>query len=155
MTLIAVGVAGGGALFTRFPEWLVVAKWAGALFLLAYAAFAARRALRPTPESLDPADGPRPVGRGAVIGTALALTWLNPHVYLDTVVLLGSIATTHGDDSWAFGIGAGLGSVVWFSALAVAARLLSPLFAEPLAWRIIDGSIAVVMTVIAVSLLVR
>ncbi|MET0590046.1 MAG: LysE/ArgO family amino acid transporter [Naasia sp.] len=155
IALIAVGVAGGGALFTRFPEWLVVAKWAGAAFLLTYAAIAARRALRPSASSAPEGEVTVPTGPGAVAVTALALTWLNPHVYLDTVVLLGSIATTHGEDSWMFGLGAMTGSVVWFTMLALAARLLSPLFAKPIAWRIVDGAIAVVMVVIAINLLIH
>jgi len=89
----------------------------------------------------------------AVVGTALALTWLNPHVYLDTVVLLGSVGSSHGDARWAFAAGAALGSVLWFSALALAARALAPVFARPVAWRVLDGIIAAVMTCLAVGLL--
>jgi L-lysine exporter family protein LysE/ArgO len=88
-----------------------------------------------------------------VVGTALALTWLNPHVYLDTVVLLGSVAGTHGGDRWWFGSGAVLGSVLWFTGLGYGARLLRPVFARPAAWRVLDAGIAVVMVVIAASLL--
>src|SRR5690606_7924081 len=88
-----------------------------------------------------------------VVLTVLALTWLNPHVYLDTVVLLGSVANTHGDAGrWAFALGACLGSVVWFAALGYGARLLSRWLATPRAWRILDGIIAVIMLVLAVSL---
>ncbi|KAB7744171.1 amino acid transporter [Nostocoides sp. F2B08] len=90
--------------------------------------------------------------RAAVLGTVLALTWLNPHVYLDAVVLLGSVAATHGEGRWAFAAGAVLGSTVWFSALGVASRALAPVFARPAAWRVLDGVIAVVMTAIAVAL---
>ncbi|MCS5722473.1 LysE/ArgO family amino acid transporter [Herbiconiux sp. CPCC 203407] len=89
----------------------------------------------------------------AAILTALALTWLNPHVYLDTVVLLGSIASTHGDSRWIFGAGAALGSIIWFTALGYGARLLRPVFAKPVAWRVLDGIIAVMMIAIAASLL--
>jgi L-lysine exporter family protein LysE/ArgO len=88
-----------------------------------------------------------------VLGTCVALTWLNPHVYLDTVVLLGSVAASRGDDRWAFGAGAVLGSVVWFAALGYGARFLRPVFARPAAWRVLDAVIALVMTGIAVSLL--
>jgi L-lysine exporter family protein LysE/ArgO len=84
--------------------------------------------------------------------TAAALTWLNPHVYLDTVVLLGAVAAAQGDLRWHFGAGAAVASVVWFSALGVGARLLRPLFARPGAWRVLDGMVAVVMTVLAVGL---
>jgi L-lysine exporter family protein LysE/ArgO len=88
-----------------------------------------------------------------VVGTALALTWLNPHVYLDTVVLLGSVAGTHGDDRWWFGAGAVVGSILWFTGLGYGARLLRPVFARPAAWRVLDAGIAVVMVAIAAGLL--
>lgn len=153
--LIAAGVAGGGVLFTAVP-WLVdVIRWGGALFLLVYGVLAARRALRrPDPEDagLRAGSGPATAGLGATIATALALTWLNPHVYLDTVLLLGSVASTHGDARWWFAGGATLGSILWFTSLGFGARLLAPLFARPLAWRILDGIIAVVMITLAVLL---
>lgn len=88
----------------------------------------------------------------AVVGTCLALTWLNPHVYLDTVFLLGSVANSHGDGRWAFAAGAALASVVWFFALAYGARWLGRWLATARAWRILDAVIAVVMVGIAVSL---
>ena len=87
-----------------------------------------------------------------VLLTAAALTWLNPHVYLDTVVLLGSVAAAQGELRWAFGTGAGVASMVWFSALGAGARLLRPVFARPSAWRVLDALIAVVMVVLAVGL---
>lgn len=90
-----------------------------------------------------------------MLATTLALTWLNPHVYLDAVVLLGSLASTHGEEAWAFGVGASIASIVWFSVLGAGSRLLSPLFARPIAWRIVDASIAVIMTVIALNLLLH
>jgi L-lysine exporter family protein LysE/ArgO len=110
----------------------------------------------------DAGTGPRTRTRASVatgslaatITTCLALTWLNPHVYLDTVVLLGSVANSHGDSRWIFGAGAALGSVLWFTALGYGARLLQPLFARPAAWRVLDGVIALVMTAIAVTLLI-
>jgi len=151
--LIALGVAGAGWVFDRVP-WLVdIVRWAGAVFLLAYGVLAARRALRPTGLAVASGDA---TGSGllAVVGTTLALTWLNPHVYLDTVVLLGSVASTHGQWRWAFGVGAMLGSVLWFTALGFGARLLAPVFARPTAWRVLDGVIAVVMVALAVSLVV-
>jgi len=151
LVLIALGVAGAGLVFDAVP-WLVPAvRFAGAAFLLVYAVLAARRAIRPG-AALTASGEPARAGLGAVVGTALALTWLNPHVYLDTVVLLGSIATTHGDLRWAFGAGAGVASIAWFTALGLGARLLAPVFARPLAWRILDGLIALVMLGIAVSL---
>lgn len=153
--LIIVGVAGGGALFTALP-WLVeVIRWVGAAFLIAYGVLAAVRAIRrPKPD----ADGLHADGSSGAktlvvaITTCLALTWLNPHVYLDTVLLLGSVGSTHGDSRWWFAGGATLGSILWFTSLGFGARLLAPLFAKPLAWRILDGLIAVVMIAIALSL---
>lgn len=95
-------------------------------------------------------------GRGRllpVVLTTLALTWLNPHVYLDTVVLIGSVANTHGPDGrWVFAIGACLGSVVWFTALGFGARLLSRRLSSPQAWRVLDGLIALVMLGLALML---
>ncbi|RXZ43778.1 LysE/ArgO family amino acid transporter, partial [Agromyces binzhouensis] len=87
-----------------------------------------------------------------VVLTCLALTWLNPHVYLDTVVLLGSVGATHGDARWTFALGAAIASAAWFFGLAYGARLLGGLLASPRAWRVLDGIIAVVMLAIAVSL---
>jgi L-lysine exporter family protein LysE/ArgO len=89
----------------------------------------------------------------AALSTALALTWLNPHVYIDTVLLLGSIGGTYGDDRWWFALGACLGSVVWFAALGYGSRFLRPLFAKPAAWRVLDIVIAVIMIVLAASLI--
>src|SRR3954454_5196662 len=153
LALIAAGVLGAGAALSRVP-WLVpVVCVAGAGFLLAYAAFAARRALRPG-ALLPDAKGTR-AGLAVTVGTCLALTWLNPHVYLDTVVLLGSMASTYGRHRWEVAAGAGLGSAVWSTGLAYGARLLRPVFARPAAWRILDGVIAVVMVVLGVSVAVR
>ena len=88
----------------------------------------------------------------AAVLTCLALTWLNPHVYLDTVFLLGSVANTHGDGRWAFAAGAGLASIAWFFGLAYGARLLGGVLASPRAWRVLDAVIAIVMIVLGVSL---
>jgi L-lysine exporter family protein LysE/ArgO len=152
--LIVVGIGGGGLLFTAVP-WLVeVVRCVGAAFLLLYGLFAARRALRPSRLDTTDADAPKASSALAVAATCLALTWLNPHVYLDTVVLLGSVAGTHGEARWAFGAGAGLGSILWFSTLGFGARLLAPVFARPIAWRVLDVIIAIVMITTAVSLAV-
>ncbi|GAB3147850.1 LysE/ArgO family amino acid transporter [Microbacterium neimengense] len=90
--------------------------------------------------------------RTAALVTCLALTWLNPHVYLDTVFLLGSVANTHGDNRWWFASGAMLASLAWFLSLAYGARLLGRMFTSPITWRVLDGIIAVVMALIALSL---
>ncbi len=149
--LIAAGVGGLGALVDAAPGLLDAVSLVGAAFLLAYAAIAARRSLRPATLGSDPS-GP-PIALRRALTTAVALTWLNPHVYLDTVVLLGSVARSYGADRWWFGAGATLGSVVWFTALGLGARLLRPVFARPTAWRVLDGVIAILMSVIAVELL--
>jgi L-lysine exporter family protein LysE/ArgO len=150
--LIAVGVGGLGSLLQLAPWLLVVVRIGGAAFLLVYGLLAARRALRPSAMTAE--NGGVSTSLTVAITTCLALTWLNPHVYLDTVVLLGSVAGTHGDDRWWFGLGAIIASAVWFTALGYGARLLRPLFARPTAWRVLDGIIAIVMVAIAVSLLV-
>lgn len=100
-----------------------------------------------------PAPG-RAATRRAVL-TCLAMTWLNPHVYLDTVLLLGSLAADRGDLRWAFGIGAGLASLVWFGALGYGARLLSGLLSRPSAWRVLDGLVAATMVTMGGLLLAR
>jgi len=155
LVLIALGIAGAGAVFDRVP-WLVeVVRWAGAAFLATYGVLAARRAIRPATKGL----GAERAGGGATtllvaVSTCLALTWLNPHVYLDTVVLLGSVGSSQGDGRWAFAAGAGAASILWFTALGFGARLLAPVFARPLAWRVLDAVIAVVMLTLAVLLVV-
>lgn len=162
--LIAVGVSGLGAVLQAIP-WLIDAvRWVGAAFLTVYAVLAARRALRPTDRALDADPGtPGSTQMSAratatatrlapVLLTSLALTWLNPHVYLDTVFLLGSVAATHGEMRWLFAAGAVAASFTWFFSLALGARHLGRWLATPRAWRVLDGIIAVVMLAIAVSL---
>lgn len=150
--LIVVGVAGFGALLQALPWLLAVVRIGGAVFLLAYGAFAARRALKPSTLGVDAAGLPTKLW--VAVGTITALTWLNPHVYLDTVVLLGSVAGTHGVDRWWFALGAAVASIMWFAALGYGARLLRPVFARPMAWRILDGFVALVMIALAIGLLV-
>ena len=161
--LIAIGVSGLGAVLHAVP-WLIDAvRWAGAVFLAAYALLAARRALRPSGDALGSGDESIEAG-GSVAApptrsrllpallTCLALTWLNPHVYLDTVFLLGSVANTHGGDRWWFALGATMASFLWFFGLALGARYLARWLATPRAWRVLDAVIAVVMMAIAISL---
>ena len=148
--LVLAGVLGAGALLERLPWLLVVFRFGGAAFLLGYGLLAARRAWRPGAMRAD-AEGAG-TSRGAAVTTVVALTWLNPHVYLDTVVLLGSIAQAYGPHRLWFAAGAVTASVGWFSALGWGARLLRPLFARPVAWRVLDGAIALIMIGLAVSL---
>lgn len=149
--LILLGVAGLGVVMGAVPWLVATVRIVGAAFLIGYALVAARRAVAPRP--LDTSTVGDATRLSRVVATTLALTWLNPHVYLDTVLLLGSIAATHGEDRWLFGLGAIIGSLVWFTALGFGARLLRPVFSRPVSWRVLDIAIAVVMTAIAVSLL--
>ena len=151
VVLIALGIAGIGSLLDLAPWLLDTMRIGGAAFLLTYAVIAGRRALNPGELDAETTGAATPLW--PTVMTAVALTWLNPHVYLDTILLLGSVAGTHGDDRWWFGLGAATGSIVWFSALGFGARLLRPLFARPMAWRVLDALIAVVMAAIALSLL--
>lgn len=167
--LIVLGVSGIGLALAALP-WLVTAvRWAGAAFLVGYGLLAAKRAWRPSTETLvvvDPVGTASPVAPGdrralaltartrlsTTLLTVLALTWLNPHVYLDTVFLLGGVANSHGEDRWVFALGAVAASVLWFSALGFGARYLGRWLATPRAWRILDAIIAVVMITLGVSL---
>jgi len=163
--LIALGVSGVGAVVTAVPWLLDVVRWAGALFLVGYGVVAARRSLRPAGVGLHVEAHTAAPARGAAVGTrtrmttraaavltCLALTWLNPHVYLDTVFLLGSVAATHGAERGVFGVGAAAASLVWFAALGFGARYLGRWLDSPKAWRVLDGVIALVMWGLAISL---
>lgn len=146
--LITAGVAGLGATIAGHPSVLTAVRWGGAAFLGCYAVLAARRALRPG--ALVPADRPPASGRATILA-CLAFTYLNPHVYLDTVLLLGVVAHQH-RYPWVFGAGAALASAVWFTALGAGAHRLAPLLARPLAWRLLDGAVAAVMVAVSLSL---
>ena len=149
IALISAGIAGVGALISAHPSALNIAKFGGAAFLVGYGLLAARRAWRAS--SLMPSEA-TPARLIDVLLTCAALTFLNPHVYLDTVVLLGALANEHRDESWLFGVGAVTASAVWFVSLGLGARQLAGLFARPLTWRILDGLIAVMMIGLGVSL---
>ena len=151
--LITLGVAGLSAVTAALPLLVVVVRWAGAAFLIAYGLLAARRALLgPAPVASD-SGVPVTSTRRAVLLACLAFTWLNPHVYLDTVFLLGSVASTHGDGRWLFALGAMIGSFCWFFGLAYGARHLSRLLTGPAAARLLDGFVAAVMLAIGASLI--
>ena len=151
--LIAAGVGGLGSLIRQAPSLLRAVAYAGAVFLAAYAAFSFRRALRPA--TLRPA-AEEATSLAATVATCLALTWLNPHVYLDTVVLVGGLSSRHAPQAAvAFGVGAAVASVVWFFGLAYGARVMAPLFAKPKAWRVLDLGIALVMAALAARLVVE
>ncbi|WP_439572228.1 LysE/ArgO family amino acid transporter [Phreatobacter sp.] len=150
--LIAAGVAGLGTLVASSPVLVRVTAWGGAAFLVVYGLMAACRAFAPA--TLEPEGDAGEAGLGATLAAALAFTLLNPHVYLDTVVLVGSLsAQFEGPARLAYAGGAMAASVLWFYCLAYGARLLAPVFARPAAWRVLDGIIALVMWAIALRLL--
>ncbi|UWR25457.1 LysE/ArgO family amino acid transporter [Sulfitobacter sp. S223] len=150
--LIAAGVAGFGALAEAAPWFETLMRYGGAAFLIVYGWRNAVSAWRGG-ETLQ-ADSHAPASLRKTVLTLLALTWLNPHVYLDTLVLLGSISAQY-DDRLSFGAGAVLASFVFFFALGYGARLLQPVFAKPISWRVLDGIIALTMWAIAASLLLH
>ena len=150
--LIAVGVAGLGAIIQQLEWLLLLIEVIGGVFLCTYGVMAAKRAWKP--EVLNTDTGGAAISLKVAVGTVLALTYLNPHVYLDTVLLLGSVAGTYEANRWWFAAGAMLGSIVWFSTLGFGARLLAPVFKKPTAWRVLDAIIAVVMLTLGMSLLI-
>ncbi|HKU28943.1 LysE/ArgO family amino acid transporter [Arthrobacter sp. NyZ413] len=151
--LIAAGVLGTGALLAAAPAAVVVLRYVGAAFLVTYGVMAAKRILSPKALVSADASGSSRSGLAAALATILALTWLNPHVYLDTVLLLGSVANAQGAGlQWWFGAGAMVGSVVWFCSLGFGAKFLRGFFARPVSWRFLDGGVAVTMVGLGVGL---
>jgi L-lysine exporter family protein LysE/ArgO len=150
--LIAVGIAGIGSLSTAAPWAIAALTWGGAVFLVIYGALSLGRAFHPG--ALRAADQGTGSLRAALL-TCLALTWLNPHVYLDTVGLIGAISTGFPgfDGKLAFATGATLASFTFFFSIGYGARLLAPVFARPRAWAVLDILIALVMWSIAATLL--
>ncbi|MDF2141742.1 LysE/ArgO family amino acid transporter [Paenirhodobacter sp. CAU 1674] len=148
--LIALGVS-GVAVMTRIAPWVVEAlRWGGVAFLLWYGWRAARAAWRGG-EALQAGQGST-VSLGRVLATVAALTWANPHVWLDTVVLLGAVSAQFPGQGLSFGLGAGIASFVFFFSLAYGARLLAPLFAKPRAWQVLDALVALIMVSVAARL---
>ncbi|HYG88209.1 MAG TPA: LysE/ArgO family amino acid transporter [Azospirillum sp.] len=149
--LILAGVTG----FAQASVWLPwldpVTRYAGAAFLFVYGLLSFRAAIR-SGDALTPATAV-PAGLGATLATCLGLTWLNPHVYLDTVVLIGSVSTQFAEGKGGFALGAITASFAFFFALGYGARLLRPLFARPGAWRVLEAGIGLVMWTIAAALL--
>ncbi|MBM1219695.1 amino acid transporter [Ponticoccus sp. SC2-23] len=151
--LIVVGVSGFGALSQAAP-WIVDAlRWMGAAFLVVYGAMAFRAAWLGT--GAMKAEGRIEGSAAAAVATCLALTWLNPHVYLDTVVLIGSVAAGQEGARAAFGAGAVAASFTFFFSLGYGARLLAPVFARPAAWRVLDIGIGCIMWAIALGLIIK
>ena len=154
--LISLGALGFGTLVRAFPLVTALAAWGGALFLAGYGALSFRSAVHPKVLHAEEVQGAKPAtltSTSAAVGATLAVSLLNPHVYLDTVVLLGSVAAQYAGTTRAwFALGAGVASMLWFSGLGFGARLLAPVFERPAAWRVLDALIGVVMWWIAASL---
>lgn len=149
-TLITLGVWGIAQLIEDNPAMLNLARWGGVVFLLGYGALALKRAIAPAALS---ADNPLLANPWRAIGVTLAISLLNPHVYLDTVVLLGSLGgQLKGTGPFWFGLGACCASVLWFSTLALGGRKLAPWFSTPNSWRWLDGFVALTMCSIAAVL---
>jgi L-lysine exporter family protein LysE/ArgO len=149
--LITAGVTGFSWIAESAPWIQPLFRWGGAAFLIVYGALSFRNALRGG-EVLEAA-GNGEWSLRATILTCLALTWLNPHVYLDTLVLIGSVSTEYPGEHFAFGLGAVLASFVFFFTLGYGARLLAPVFAKPTAWRLLDVAVGTLMWVIAITLI--
>ena len=148
--LMAAGVAGFGLVSAQLP-WIGEAmRWGGVAFLLVYGAMRFRAAMRGG-DALKPAVGAT-ASLGKVITTCLILTWANPHVYLDTVVLIGSISAQYAPYQAVFGLAAALGSASFFVALGYGARLLAPVFADPRAWVVLELVVGMTMWAIAAGL---
>ncbi len=157
--LEALGIAGIGLVVERAPLVLEVIRWGGVAFLIWYAWGAAKRAMHPGASLVaDAGDGAGAAGSGAgslksTVLACLAITYLNPHVYLDTMVLMGSVGNAQGDPArWWFALGGGIASVIWFAVLGYGARGLTRFFATPRSWQVLDWIIVVVMLVIAARL---
>lgn len=150
--LIALGVGGVGALIARIPLLSAIATWGGVLFLLFYGARSFRSAFQNSSMDAEKMSTLAPTLRATVLAV-LAVSLLNPHVYLDTLVLVGSVGSHFPpDERAAFAVGAMLASTTWFFGLAYGAALLTPLFKRPVTWRILDAAVGCVMWIIAASL---
>jgi L-lysine exporter family protein LysE/ArgO len=148
--LIGAGILGLGAVIESVPWLLVVLRFGGAAYLVWFGISSIRRAI--SPSTLE-ASGQSKSNLAKAIGTAAALTFLNPHVYIDTVILLGSIGNQFVNDRWWFWLGASIGSFVWFFGLGYFARVLAPFTSSMKFWRILESLIALVMFFIAGYLL--
>ena len=147
--LIFLGIGGLGAIIQGLPWLLEVIRWFGVVYLAWFGIKSLRSAFKN--QSLD-ASGVQSGTASKVVLTVLGFTWLNPHVYLDTVILLGSIGNQFGDGKWIFATGASVASVLWFSAIGFGAKAASSVMRKPSFWKILDIVIAAVMFSIAIML---
>ena len=139
-----------GRLVASVPGLLTALRWIGMAFLLTYGALRFRSALAGGERLV--VDGAAEQKLGAVVAACLLFTWANPHVYLDTVLLVGALASQYAPHQWAFGFGAALASLVFFTALGFGARFLAPLFAKPRAWVVLEAAMGITMWAIAAKL---
>ena len=154
IVLMTLGVSGLASSLGKYPKALDALGLLGASVLAIYGALALRRAVRPGALQTSGAGAAVPVTR--VVAQTLSISLLNPHVYLDTIVLVGAVGAQQPmGTQGAFLLGAGVGSTLWFVALGFGARVLTPLFAKPLAWRLLDLLVAGMMWSIAAGLLLR
>lgn len=147
MALIALGTAGIGALAAAAPWLLTVLRWGGVVYLVLFALRSFRSAARP-----GRLEAQAPASARSVVLTTLALAFLNPHVYLDTVLMVGGVANQFGQLRWAFAAGAMLASVVWFTSLGLGARALAGVLDRPSTWRLLDAGVGIVMLLVAAKL---
>jgi len=147
--LILLGVAGLGALISSLPWLLEIVRWFGVLYLTWFGIKSLRSAFNT--QSLD-ASGVQSGSAKTVVLSVLGFTFLNPHVYLDTVILLGSIGNQFGPDKWWFALGGMVASIVWFSSIGFGAKAASRFMAKPVFWKVLDLVIAAVMFGIAIML---
>ena len=147
--LIFLGVAGLGALISGLPWLLEIIRWFGVAYLSWFGVKALMSAFKT--QSLD-ASGVQSASAKTVVLSVLGFTFLNPHVYLDTVILLGSIGNQFGPDKWWFAIGGAVASVVWFSSIGFGAKAASRFMSKPIFWKVLDSLIALVMFSIAIML---
>lgn len=147
--LIFLGTGGLGTLIQSKPSLLEFIRWFGVIYLSWFGIKSLRSAFKN--QSLDAGEGSA-ITKSKIIGTCLALTFLNPHVYLDTVILLGSIANQFEDDRWFFALGGAIASATWFSTIGFGARAASRFMSKPIFWKILDSIISLIMFTIAITL---
>ncbi len=148
-TLIFLGTGGLGTLIQSKPSLLEFIRWFGVIYLTWFGVRSIRSAFKN--QSLEATAGSA-ISKSTIVSTCLSLTFLNPHVYLDTVILLGSIANQFENNRWFFAVGASFASIVWFTSIGYGARAASRFMSKPIFWKILDSLIAVVMFTIAISL---
>jgi L-lysine exporter family protein LysE/ArgO len=149
--LIFLGTGGLGTLVQSKPSLLEFIRWFGVIYLTWFGIRSVRSAFKS--QSLQAGEG-SVISKTKIVGTCLALTFLNPHVYLDTVILLGSIANQFEEDRWFFALGGAIASMVWFTSIGYGARAASRFMSKPIFWKILDSIIAAVMFTIAITLAV-